>query len=101
MGDDSLFRRIGNIRKGSELVAIKEVRSAKKIAKALECFRLASDEKKHNCKQKTCPYNNNDPEYGCWCCGNNILGDAVMKLLQQDEKIKKLNRKIDRIWTGR
>ena len=27
--------------------------------------------------------------------------DAVRKLLQQDEKIKKLNKKIDRIWTGR
>lgn len=80
---------------------MREVRSAVKIANALECYRMASDDKKHNCDKTSCPYNNNDPEHGNWCCENSIMFDAVRKLIQQDEKIKKLNRKIDRIWTGR
>ena len=86
---------------GCELVPRKEVRSAKKIAQALECWRMTPEDEKHDCPKHSCPYNNNSPTYGYWCCGNSIMFDAVRKLLQQDEKIKKLNKKIDRIWTGR
>ena len=80
---------------------MKKVRSAKKIAKALECYRMLPEAKRRVCDIKTCPYNNNDPEYGCYCCGNHILFDAVRKLLYQEEKIKRLERKIDSVWTGK
>ena len=75
-------------------------RSARTIAKALECYRMASEEQKHNCPNRKCPYNNNSSEYGYWCCSNSILFEAVRKLRQQDEHIKKLKKQIDRVWTG-
>ena len=72
-------------------------RSARTIAKALECYRMSSEEKKHDCPNRKCPYNNNSAEYGYWCCANNILFEAVRKLRQQDEQIKKLKNKIDKV----
>ena len=77
---------------------MKKVRSAKKIAEALECYRLKSADALESCQNKDCPYNNNDPEYGCWCCSNRLLYDASQRLLYQDDKIKRLERKLD---TGR
>lgn len=73
---------------------------ANTIAKALECYRLASEEKKHECPNQKCPYRNPSDEFGHWCCGNSILFDAVRKLRQQDEKIKKMRKQLDKRWTG-
>ena len=67
--------------------------SARTIAKALECYRMSSEYKKHNCQNLKCPYNNNS-EYGYWCCANSIMFEAVRKLRQQDEEIKKLKKRI-------
>ena len=80
---------------------MKEVRSAKKIAAALECWRMATDKKKSDCPNHSCPYNNNSADYGYWCCGNSIMFDAVRKLLYQRDNIRKLERKIDSVWTGK
>lgn len=66
-------------------------RSARIIAKALECYRMASDEMKHDCPNTKCPYNNNS-EWGNWCCANSIMFEAVRKLRQQDEKIRELKK---------
>lgn len=52
------------------------------------------DKYHHSCLK--CPYH--DPEIPR-CVEMNV--DAIELLKKQDEKIKKLNRKIDRIWTGR
>ena len=76
------------------------IRSAKTIAKAVECFRMASEEKKRDCPNHSCPYNNDCAEYGYWCCANSILFDAARKLIKQEEKIKSLEKKIDKMWTG-
>lgn len=78
---------------------MKQVRSAKKIAEALECYRLNVDPM--HCDKKSCPYNNNDPEVGYYCCGNSLLHDASQRLLYQDWKIKQLEKKLDYVWTGR
>lgn len=67
-------------------------RSAKTIAKALECYRMAFADQKADCPNHSCPYNNNSPAYGYWCCSNNIMFEAVRKLRQQDEEIKKLKK---------
>lgn len=56
-----------------------------KVAEALECYRLHPDSSEH-CKKKDCPYNNNDPHYGYWCCSNRILYDAVRLLKEQERK---------------
>lgn len=80
---------------------MKRPRSALKIAEALECYRLKNAEELAHCQKKSCPYNNNDPEHGCWCCGNNLLFDAVCRLRYQDAKIKRLERRLDAVWTGR
>lgn len=78
----------------------KHSRRASAIAKALECYRMASDEKRANCDKRNCPYNNNDPEHGYWCCYSHILYEAVRKLTDQEAEIKKLRRAIDYVWTG-
>ena len=78
---------------------MRQVRSTKKLAEALECYRMKSPEGRKTCQKKTCPYNNNDPECGYFCCSNNLLYDAVQRLLYQDKKIKRLERKIDSVWT--
>ncbi len=77
------------------------LKSATTIAKALECYRMASEEERHTCEKRTCPFNNNSATYGTWCCGNSIMFEAVRKLIQQNEQIKKLKKQIDRVWTGK
>lgn len=74
-------------------------KGAKTIANALECYRMNIDPM--TCGKRNCPYNNADPEHGYYCCANGLLHDAAQRLLYQEEKIKRLERKIDRIWTGR
>lgn len=59
-------------------------RSASEVADALECYRMKSERQRENCKNKSCHYNNNDPHYGCWCCSNSILHDAVSRLTEQE-----------------
>lgn len=76
-------------------------KGTKTIADALECFRMQMPERAEQCQKKSCPYNNNDPEYGCWCVSNSIMFDAVQRLKYQEQKIKRLERQLDRVWTGR
>ena len=74
-------------------------KNTKTIIDALECFRMNGDPQ--SCKKTSCPYNNNDPEVGCYCCSNSILFDAVQRLRYHDDMIKKLQRKIDSVWVGK
>ena len=55
---------------------------AAKVAEALECFRMHPNPRE--CEKKDCPYNNNDPHYGYWCCSNRLLFDAVRLLKAMD-----------------
>ena len=87
------------------------LKSATTIAKALECYRMASEEERHTCEKRTCPFNNNSATYGTWCCGNSIMFDNPWEyffeqpygytLEEANEQIKKLKKQIDRVWTGK
>ena len=57
------------------------------VATCLECYRLKSQEQRVNCRERKCPYNNNSPAYGYWCCSNSLLYDAVT-LLKEQEAVK-------------
>ena len=61
------------------------MQSREAVIKALKCYRMTSDEKRERCRNKRCPYNNNDPQHGYWCCSNSLLYDAE-KLLQEQPK---------------
>lgn len=65
-------------------ISAEKPRSASEVADALECYRMKSERQRENCKNKSCHYNNNDPHYGCWCCSNSILHDAVAMLTEQE-----------------
>ena len=58
------------------------------VIKALKCYRMTSDEKRERCRNKKCPYNNNDPQHGYWCCSNSLLFDAE-KLIQASAQPKR------------
>lgn len=74
--------------------------SASKIADALECYRMKSERQREHCKKKSCPYNNNDPEHGCWCCSNSLLYDAVALVKEQEARIKKYEYLLDFLGIG-
>ena len=63
-----------------------------KVAEALECYRMNLDPT--HCEKKDCPYNNNDPHYGYWCCSNSLLYDAVA-LLKAEKKTKVVFKQYD------
>lgn len=60
------------------------------VIKALKCYRMKDPESRENCQNMDCPYNNNDPNYGYWCCSNRLLLDAIRLLGEQGEAIDKL-----------
>ena len=72
-----------------------KLRSASEIADALQCYRMKSERQRKNCKNKSCHYNNNDSYYGCYCCSNSILHDAVAMLKEQADRIGVLERAIE------
>ena len=62
-----------------------------KVAEALECYRMNLDHE--HCEKKECPYNNNDPHYGYWCCSNSLLYDAVHLLKEAQEITEYISKK--------
>lgn len=59
-----------------------------KVIKGLECYRMNPDPE--HCEKNDCPYNNNDPHYGYWCCSNRLLHDAVRLLKEQEPRVMTL-----------
>jgi hypothetical protein len=58
----------------------KPLADAKTVAEKLECY--CNTERPGRCTNRGCPYNNNDPEIGYWCCSNRLIYDAVTLLYE-------------------
>lgn len=60
----------------------------KTVIEKLECFRLKADPQ--HCTEEKCPYNNADPEFGCWCLSNRLIYDALELLKEQEPRLMTL-----------
>lgn len=55
------------------------------IIEKLHCYRMKTDPE--YCNVSECPYNNDDPEHGNWCCYNRLLHDVETLLKEQEPRL--------------
>ena len=66
----------------------------KTVIEKLHCYRLKM--RSELCTDRSCPYNNNDPEHGLWCCSNRLLHDAETLLRTYHTERKEHDAPTDR-----